>query len=215
MARLYLKLDNVVLQEYAMADAPITIGRLPENTIQIDNLSVSGHHARIVQEQGQFVLYDENSTNGTYVNGQRVERAVLANGDTVHVGRHILSFEEDGSAPVAAPAPPPVFAAPEEPVGVITVLSGKTDQQEYTLTNDQTLIGKSEQASIHLLRWFAPKIATVIHRRNGKYFIAESATAIAVRVNSEVVHGERELSPGDTILVDEVTLGFDLKHPSH
>src|ERR1700693_6048966 len=97
MARLYLKLDNVVLREYAIPDQPVTIGRLPDNTIHVDNLSMSGHHARIVREDGAFVLYDETSTNGTYVNGQKVARTVLASGDTIHVGRHSISFTEDAS----------------------------------------------------------------------------------------------------------------------
>jgi pSer/pThr/pTyr-binding forkhead associated (FHA) protein len=219
VARLYLKLDNVVLREYPVSDAPVTIGRLPDNTIHVDNLSVSGHHARIVQENGQWVLYDEGSTNGTYVNGQRVSRAVLADGDSVHIARHIIAFADDFApepqVPVAPSAVPPAAIAapvtPAKPVGRITVLSGKTDMQEYVLTGMENVIGKSEAAAIHLTRWFAPKVAATIRQRNGKYFITESPTPTGVRVNSEVVHGERELVSGDTILVDEVTLSFTLQ----
>jgi pSer/pThr/pTyr-binding forkhead associated (FHA) protein len=219
MARLDLKLENVVLREYEISGAPVTIGRLPDNTIQVDTLSVSGHHARIVAEGNRFVLYDEDSTNGTYVNGQRVSRAVLVNGDTIHVGRHILSFSD--APQIAAPplevvtseaGPPPVFGgSSNKPLGTLMVLSGKTDKQEYKLTSDETVIGRNENAQVRLLRWFAPKIATIIYRRDGKYFIAESATPELVRVNSEVVFGERELAAGDTILVDEISLAFNLQ----
>jgi pSer/pThr/pTyr-binding forkhead associated (FHA) protein len=219
VARFYLKLDNVVLREYPVSDAPVTIGRLPDNTIHVDNLSVSGHHARIVLENGQWVLYDEGSTNGTYVNGQKVSRAVLANGDTVNIARHVISFADEpvSEVPAAAvprAAPPAAVAAPvtpAKPVGRITVLSGKTDMQEYALTGMENVIGKSESAAIHLTRWFAPKVAATIRQRNGKYFITESPTPTGVRVNSEIVHGERELVSGDTILVDEVTLSFTLQ----
>src|SRR5581483_8059481 len=154
------------------SDDPITIGRLPENMIQVDNLSVSGNHARIVRENGNIVLYDNNSTNGTYVNGQRVARAVLSDGDTIHVGRHILTLEAAGATPAQATAggAPPVFTAP---VGILSVQSGKTDKQEYLLDQDQVIIGKSDHAAVHLQRWFAPKIAAILHRRDGKFFLAE------------------------------------------
>jgi hypothetical protein len=218
MARLDLKLDNTVLRKYEIATQPVTIGRLPDNTIHVDHLSVSGHHARIVQEGTKFVLYDEDSTNGTYVNGQKVSQAVLVNGDTVLVGRHVLAFSDE---PQPAPPPelttvtpsalPPVFGGNGRPVGVLLVTSGKTDRQEYKLTHDETVIGRNEAAQVRLLRWFAPKIATIIRRRDGKYFIAESSTPTPVRVNSEVVFGERELVSGDTLLVDEISLIFNLQ----
>jgi pSer/pThr/pTyr-binding forkhead associated (FHA) protein len=222
MARLDLKLENVVLREYEVSGTPLTIGRLPDNAIQIDHFSVSGHHARIVAEGANFVLYDQDSTNGTYVNGQKVSRAVLVNGDTVHVGRHILSFSDEpqpafapGSAVSSMPTraePPPIFGASNgKPLGVLVVVSGKTDQNEYVLTAAETVIGRSDTANIRLLRWFAPKVATIIYRREGKYFIVESPNPNAVRVNSEVVFGERELAPGDTILVDEISFTFNLQ----
>lgn len=216
MARLSLKLDNDEVGEYWISDTPVTIGRLPENTIQLDNLSVSGRHARIVREEGAFVLYDENSTNGSYVNGQRVSRAVLTSGDTVHVGRHIISFSDEGIAEKPATAKssssPEVFGANGKPIGVLKVVSGKTDQPEYVLNGAEAIIGKSDAATVRLTRWFAPKIAAIIHRREGKYFITESETPIAVRVNSETVFGEKELAPGDTILVDEISLTFHLQN---
>jgi len=198
MARLFLKLDNVVLREYAISDKPLTIGRLPENAVQVDNLSVSGHHARIVLENGQFVLYDQNSTNGTYVNGLKVSRAALQHGDTIHVGRHILAFENDPKAP-----------KPKPKLGTLVVLSGKTDSPEYVLDQPQSIIGKADNATVHLQRWFAPKVATIITRRDDKYFISGSPSATPVRVNTEIVQHDRELMAGDTILVDEVSLIFN------
>ncbi|HEY3927729.1 MAG TPA: FHA domain-containing protein [Candidatus Koribacter sp.] len=198
MARLFLKLDNVVLREYAISEKAVTIGRLSENAIHVDNLSVSGHHARIVPENGQFILYDQNSTNGTYVNGQKVSRATLVNGDTIHVGRHILEFENDPNLPKLEPK-----------LGTLVVLNGKTDAPEYVLDKLQTIIGKAENATVHLQRWFAPKMAAVIMRRDEKYFISDAGSGIPVRVNTAMVQHERELMPGDTILVDEVSMIFN------
>jgi predicted component of type VI protein secretion system len=198
MARLILKLDNVVLREYSMEEAPITIGRLPDNTIPLDNLAVSGRHARVVEEQGECVLYDENSTNGTYVNGQKVSRAALVNGDCIHVGRHLLTFVDE-----------PLELKKALVLGLLHVLSGKTDKTDYVLDRDQTVIGRSDHADVKLQRWFAPKVAALIERRQGKFFVEPGAAPVSV--NSELLHEGRELMAGDTITVDEVTLAFNLK----
>ena len=64
----------------------LLIGRHSENDILLsDELMVSRHHAVIVQEQGQHVLYDRDSANGTWVNDQRVFRHVLCPGDRIQI----------------------------------------------------------------------------------------------------------------------------------
>ncbi|MCX8052225.1 MAG: FHA domain-containing protein [Armatimonadetes bacterium] len=60
--------------------------------LSMDN-TVSRNHARIVQEAGGYVIYDDGSTNGTFVNNTRVTRHELANADIVQVGSNKLRFE--------------------------------------------------------------------------------------------------------------------------
>jgi pSer/pThr/pTyr-binding forkhead associated (FHA) protein len=237
VARLVLKHEGEVVREFPLTEEEVTIGRLPDNDLQVDHPAVSGHHMKIVYELGRFVLYDQNSTNGSYLNGHKVSRAVLSKGDTVLIGTHTLVYEENGTAviTVAAPKPRvatteapfqpaervdeslhpvsvPVFAASEKTVvGRLTVVEGKTDQSEYVLTTDEIVIGKSETAHVRLLRWFAPKVAAIIRRRGGHYYVQASGNTTPVHVNSEPVHRERELADGDTILVDEITLQFHLQ----
>ena len=107
MAKLYLRYEQSLLKEVTLTNAPCTIGRLPDNTIQIDNLAVSGHHAKIHWDQDifKYIIEDNNSLNGTYVNGTRVVRQVLNDGDTILVGKHTLGFEHrDGRPTVGFPA---------------------------------------------------------------------------------------------------------------
>ncbi|HEX7289257.1 MAG TPA: FHA domain-containing protein [Candidatus Angelobacter sp.] len=119
MAKLYLKFDNSVLKEITLSQAATTIGRLPDNTLQIDNLAVSGHHARISWEQGFYVIEDLGSLNGTYINAERVSRAKLRHCDTVKIGKHEIEFKNEGPAPVAAIA---AKAGPSAPKLDATVL---------------------------------------------------------------------------------------------
>jgi two-component system cell cycle response regulator len=71
----------------------ITIGRRASCTYRIDDPSVSGAHVRITAMSNLFVISDEGSTNGTFVNGLRVvEPRHLADGDRIHLGRVLLRF---------------------------------------------------------------------------------------------------------------------------
>lgn len=111
MAKLYLKFDSSVLKEITLSQAPASIGRLPDNTVQIDNLAVSGHHARITWDKDHYEIEDLGSLNGTYVNNERVGKAKLRHCDLVRIGKHEIEFKNEGPAlfsSVAAKAGPEV-----------------------------------------------------------------------------------------------------------
>jgi len=64
------------------------IGREPEyNDVVLDDRTISRQHARIRYEKGAFVIYDLASANGVYVNGEKVQRRVLAHGDRIKLGQ--------------------------------------------------------------------------------------------------------------------------------
>lgn len=93
MPRVILQFEDQILKEYVVGPR-VTIGRLPDNTVIIDNGAVSGHHACIFREGDQFILEDLYSRNGTYVNEKHVTRHTLQNGDVVLVGKHKLLFDQ-------------------------------------------------------------------------------------------------------------------------
>ena len=90
MARLILSMDGLVLKEIPLTMERLTIGRRPSNDIQIDNLAISGEHAAITTILDDSFLEDLNSTNGTLVNGQPVQRHALKNGDVIELGKYKL-----------------------------------------------------------------------------------------------------------------------------
>jgi FHA domain len=70
-----------------------TIGRTPENDIQIDVTSVSRNHAVVLSDDGQCFIEDLNSTNGVKVNGRRIDRQLLHDGDVVTIGTTDFTYQ--------------------------------------------------------------------------------------------------------------------------
>jgi hypothetical protein len=78
---------------FALSTEETTIGRHPDSTIFLDDVTVSRRHARVTRDaQGQYTLHDAGSLNGTYLDGERVEQALLREGAHVQVGPFRLVF---------------------------------------------------------------------------------------------------------------------------
>ncbi len=95
MAKLYLKFEQAVLKEVTLAQGMVTVGRLPDNLIQVDNLAVSGHHAKIYWQTDHYEVEDNNSLNGTFVNNQKVSKVTLKDGDNILIGKHTITFKDE------------------------------------------------------------------------------------------------------------------------
>jgi pSer/pThr/pTyr-binding forkhead associated (FHA) protein len=79
-----------------------TIGRVEDNTFQIAEPSVSSHHCEVVLRGSEVVVRDLNSTNGTYINGEKITERVIKPGQILRLGQVELRLETD--VPTAAPA---------------------------------------------------------------------------------------------------------------
>ncbi|MFO7548986.1 MAG: FHA domain-containing protein [Acidimicrobiia bacterium] len=81
---------------FLLQDGTTTVGRHPESDIFLDDITVSRHHCRFVCEDASIVIEDSGSTNGTYVNGARVDKGRLEAGDEVLIGRfHLIVAHGD------------------------------------------------------------------------------------------------------------------------
>ncbi|HEX2298225.1 MAG TPA: FHA domain-containing protein [Pseudonocardiaceae bacterium] len=77
---------------FLLDQSTTSAGRHPESDIFLDDVTVSRRHAEFRREGGEFVVVDVGSLNGTYVNREPVDTAVLANGDEVQIGKFRLVF---------------------------------------------------------------------------------------------------------------------------
>jgi hypothetical protein len=75
---------------FSLDKAKTTIGRHPGSDIFLDDVTVSRRHGEIVREGDDFVITDVGSLNGSYLNHDRVDFAVLSSGDEVQIGKYRL-----------------------------------------------------------------------------------------------------------------------------
>ena len=90
--------ENADEQLVALSPLPFTVGRAETADLQIDSSRVSREHATIHWENGQFWVRDLGSTNGTFLNGQRIEQEALVDGDVLRIADINLAFDEADSS---------------------------------------------------------------------------------------------------------------------
>ncbi|BCL81373.1 FHA domain-containing protein [Ktedonobacteria bacterium brp13] len=148
-----------ILQEYQLDKPEIVIGRAPNSDILLskDKLT-SRRHATITYEDGQYLLRDEHSANGTFVNGQQMEDAgtyTLHDGDHVGIGEHELLFHAYGSNPhsvedlptVAVPydSEHPELSTYRTMTDTSATVPGSVDDYGTQISNDFDLSADSSQ----------------------------------------------------------------------
>jgi pSer/pThr/pTyr-binding forkhead associated (FHA) protein len=99
MTKLVLQQGGTVIGEYPLLKPVVTIGRKPDNDLRIDNLAVSGHHARVVRDEDRFTLEDLGSTNGTFLGARRIKAETLSDGMEITIGKYTLRFVEEVERP--------------------------------------------------------------------------------------------------------------------
>jgi predicted component of type VI protein secretion system len=95
---------------HELVDEAITIGRGPDNTIVVNDPSISTHHAQLLLEGQTYRLRDLESTNGTRVNGKPVTEAVLRFDDRIRFGAAEARYEADASGSKPLPKPEEIKA---------------------------------------------------------------------------------------------------------
>lgn len=232
--KLLLKFHAAVIKEIPIDKTPLTIGRKPDNDIVIDNMAVSGHHAKINLQGSNYVVEDLQSTNGTFLNDKKIINSSIKHNDAIVIGQHSLVFINP-DAPVepeqpkpeepknlnseatvvispqkSADATNPKFPERKELLGLLRVIEGKSDQPEYQLTGLLTYIGKGESAAIKIKGMFAPEIAALISKRQTGYLITAVKDGYP-KLNNNSLSGQVELKDGDLIEIGGLKLLFQLK----
>ena len=233
MALLTLKFKDLPLKEIELAGDSKTIGREPANDIIVENLLVSGYHARIDPAGTEYVLTDLQSKNGTFVNGEKVTSTKLKNGDQILIGKHTLVFtldpaemEEDtklteetmfvqvaqgesepGEAESEVPGLDSTAVSSERPA-ILAFVSGGSG--EYEIKKKLVKLGKGDEADIRIGGFLTPKVAATISRRPTGYHLSPAGRA-KVKVNGMQIGGSHRLKEFDNVEIGPARLQFYYK----
>lgn len=240
MAKLILSLNGAVQREYTLTKERTTIGRKPDNDIQIDNLAVSGKHALIITILDDSFLEDLGSTNGTYVNGKLIKKHALRDGDIIGIGKHELKYVNEhatahdeefektmiirpGSASAAAAsvqAAANAGVAPQRPAGLesvapVVVPSGMPLAKLRVLNGP--IAGRELELTKALITLGKPGVqVAVISRRPQGYFLTHIESD-GTGKNYPVVNGNPigsqayELKNGDIVELASIKMEFTMQ----
>lgn len=231
MPKLILSMDGLVLKEIALDKEKISIGRKPNNDIQIDNLAISGQHALITTILEDSFLEDQNSTNGSYVNGQPVKKCVLRNNDVIELGKYRLKFIADVQrrprgdrvepsdslrSSAASPGEPRGDATQMLPPDVLASMAAEQEDDNSRLGIIKVLTGPTAGRELRLAKAMTtlgkPGVqVAVITRRPQGYFIAHAEGGSLPQVNNRPIEaGAHPLNDGDILEIAGVRMAFSL-----
>ncbi len=115
MAKLVILNQGMTGRTFELIVERTTVGRVEDNTFQIADGSVSSHHAEIILRGLDIVIKDPDSTNGTFINNEKISESVLKAGQTLRFGQVELKIDDGKPAGVPAPAPAPAGASGPAP----------------------------------------------------------------------------------------------------
>ncbi|MEP6756543.1 MAG: FhaA domain-containing protein [Chthonomonadales bacterium] len=196
----------------SLTPKPFTIGRsakLGNDLVVPDDGLISRRHARIEYEaDGQFTLYDVQTTNGTKVNGRTIDNTALKNGDEIVIGSVKIIFRQSAdAAPVVAVKPAPVASGVGTPTLVLT--DGSNDLKRFILGAD-SVVGRGITNDVVL---DDRSIAT----RHVRFTVGDDASIEVLAADHlTLLNGtplesgdSRTIQPGDRIGIGTQTLRFE------
>src|ERR1039457_1313457 len=104
MAKLVVLSVGMTGRTPELREVKITIGQVEDNTFQIAEASVSSHHCEVLLRGSDVVVRDLNSTNGTFINGEKVSESVIKPSQILRLGQIEMRLETDGPAAPAKKA---------------------------------------------------------------------------------------------------------------
>ncbi|HEX5219313.1 MAG TPA: FHA domain-containing protein [Verrucomicrobiae bacterium] len=115
MAKLVILSQGMTGRSHELKVDKTTIGRVEDNTFPIAEASVSSHHCEVLLRGNDVIIHDLNSTNGTFINGEKITESVLKPGQTLRLGQVELRLEAEGAPASSAPPPASKPGSPPAP----------------------------------------------------------------------------------------------------
>ncbi len=221
-AKLIVSKNNQEVTQVHLERTVLTIGRKHINDLHLDDLSVSGTHAKILTVGKDSFIEDLNSTNGTFINGKKIQKTPIKHLDLIKIGEYelrylndVASVDNDMEKTVILQAGSITMDDPEKPKAVSgnpvkPVVSSDSSEARLTVMNGASK-GKYLTLSKIITRVKGPQgQSNLISKKDDGYYILNTLPAdLAPAVNGKVVGvGSIKLNNGDVISMGSNQLKF-------
>jgi pSer/pThr/pTyr-binding forkhead associated (FHA) protein len=220
MAEIIVKLAGRICERVIVSNTTrIQIGRTPDNNIVLDNVGVSRHHATIEFRSGKSYIVDNQSLNGTFLNGHRVYEAELNDGDVLDIGKFILHYCEATTSSTASEGlqgtmmmetrkqrnlllhnQPESETSPEQ-CAYELIVDGDSAKGEYLLDRPRLTLGSSASADIRISGWFVAGLQAHILWEQGNHYLENTGHFKRTKLNRHRLKGRTKLTVGDLIQI--------------
>ncbi|HRJ53943.1 MAG TPA: FHA domain-containing protein [Candidatus Thiothrix moscowensis] len=196
MSQLVVILEKQVIKRVPIKGTSLTFGRNNHCEISLPDRTISNRHARITVVRDDCFLEDLDSTNGTYVNQQLVDRHLLEDGDTIGLGKYHIQFESDQSVDSQIrrlSVHPKLMDATYQ--YWLQILNGKRSGYIIPLQQERVVLG---------------------NRRNGQILIEPNAAGLYSMQEIGMSNSRltRTLIPGEELRVEDISFRFCLQDPN-
>ncbi len=230
MAYLLVYEGEALREQCELNGARISIGRSKDNDIVLANPHVSGHHAVIECDGDTYTLVDNQSANGSYINGKKVDqRHNLELWQDIRIQDFVLKLrprarlpgEQEGklSVPDVAQERAATQAVDVSKLGDLAksrrrkspsyclLMTTPRSEGKYPLTKVNFTIGKDKNCDIRVRGWFIPQVAAHIKRQSDGFHVFPKPRG-QVKINGGAVAQPTRLSEGDTLEVRGLSMLF-------
>ena len=219
---------NELTKQFELGEDRVTIGRTEDNTLVLADSGVSKQHAAIEYENGDYFIVDLGSSNGVFLNKERIEKEKLKYWDEIQIHNFVIKFmakpgigaarqEEDETPANLESDKTEFFDITDEKQ--LDDLRQQTKQcfvtykdqsgalHKLTIKKPRTTIGKSKDADIKISGWFAPPVAATIERQGSTYELVPGKRGKVI-FHSRLISEPAKIIDGSKFLVRDIEFEF-------
>lgn len=214
---------NDLRKQFELGEDRVTIGRTEENVLVLADEGISREHAAIEYENGDYFIVDLGSSNGVFLNNEKVEKAKLKYWDEIQIHNFVIKFM---AKPGLGGTKGDIEESPADLESDKTKFFNVTDEKQLDDLRNRTkvcfltykdpsgkvrkliikkpriIIGKSEQADIKITGWFAPSIAATIERQGSSYELVPTKRGKVIFQNQRISKSAKLIDDSGFIVRD-------------
>ena len=200
--------NGIIADELSFEHGSYTIGRGDTNDIQLASNAVSREHARVFTESGRCFVADLRSSNGVFVDGNRIfgTQEVVA-GSQIRIGDFFLLLQRRGLAGQAT-ASPDVPAQATITLPRLIRIGDMLDGETYSLTQQHNTVGRTEDNTVLLADASVSRRHATVSIDGGRFILVDNGSSNGTRINNHLILEPALLTAGDVISFGNIRFVF-------